>query len=109
MAQVSQILQDHGHDVILLQQNGLSFTLGCSQLRENKSYTQVYLRTKFAGHLSGSVGWVSNFGSGHDLMLHDTTQCSHFLGRTDIMGSLKNESFDLVVVDAIGSLHFPGC
>lgn len=41
---------------------------------------------------------------GHEAL--PATQCSHLLGRTDITGSLKNESFDPVVVDAIGRCTF---
>uniref|UniRef100_A0A2K6GML1 UDP-glucuronosyltransferase n=1 Tax=Propithecus coquereli TaxID=379532 RepID=A0A2K6GML1_PROCO len=33
-------------------------------------------------------------------------QCSHLLSRSDIMDSLKNENFDLVIVDSFDYCHF---
>ena len=30
-------------------------------------FTPKQIKKKFSGHLGGSVGWASDFGSGHDL------------------------------------------
>ena len=33
----------------------------------NKEKAKNFLKSQIQGRLRGSVGWVSNFGSGHDL------------------------------------------
>ncbi|XP_035876105.1 UDP-glucuronosyltransferase 3A1-like [Phyllostomus discolor] len=106
MDRVAQILQDHGHDVTVLQPSGLSFTSGFEvekryrvvlwfppedYTQEYKKYIDFFLHESLHGR--DSFTYLVKFMGMH------ATWCSHLLRSTDTMGLLKNESFDLVVVD----------
>ena len=43
-------------------------------------YGAFFQGSKHLGHLGGSVDWVSNFGSGHDLMVCEFEPCVRLCG-----------------------------
>ncbi|XP_047722903.1 UDP-glucuronosyltransferase 3A1-like isoform X4 [Prionailurus viverrinus] len=101
---VSQILQDHGHNVTMLHQRGNSF------ISEKEISYQVIpwlppedcnkgLKNNFDFFIEESLGGRYTFGKFLKFMEQVGLQCSHFLRRSDIMDSLKNENFDLVIVE----------
>ncbi|XP_036919069.1 UDP-glucuronosyltransferase 3A1-like isoform X1 [Sturnira hondurensis] len=113
MDRVSQTLQDHGHDVTFLQSSELSFTSG---FKVEKKYQVVVWSPPedYNQEYKKYVDFFLNEGlQGRDLLtnllkfmkLH-AMQCSHLLRSTDIMGALKNASFDLVVIDGSDSGAF---
>ncbi|KAM5330980.1 UDP-glucuronosyltransferase 3A1-like [Glossophaga mutica] len=113
MDRVAQTLQDHGHDVTLLQPNGLHFTSGFKV--EKKYQTVVWFppedyNQEYKKHIHFFLNESSqerySFTNLLKFMKLHATQCSHLLRRTDIMDPLKNESFDLVVVDGSDSGAF---
>ncbi|XP_012662507.1 UDP-glucuronosyltransferase 3A2 [Otolemur garnettii] len=75
MDRVSQILQDHGHNVTMLNKRGNSLMSG---IFEN------LLKVK------EQLGF----------------QCSHLLSRRDIMDSLENENFELVIIESFDYCPF---
>ncbi|GAB5567324.1 UDP-glucuronosyltransferase 3A1 isoform X2 [Prionailurus iriomotensis] len=104
--QVSQILQAHGHNVTMLHQRGNSFI---SDFKEKEISYQVIpwlppedcnkgLKNNFDFFIEESLGGRYIFGKFLKFMEQVGLQCSHFL-RSDIMDSLKNENFDLVIVE----------
>ncbi|XP_016079995.1 PREDICTED: UDP-glucuronosyltransferase 3A2-like [Miniopterus natalensis] len=113
MDRASQILQDHGHNVTFLQHNEFHVVSG---FKKEKTYQSVLwtppgdYHQEFKKNLEFCI--KEAFLGRRPVMnllklvkLH-ATQCSHLLRRTDIMGPLKNESFDLVVVDGTDSCTF---
>ncbi|XP_045042157.2 UDP-glucuronosyltransferase 3A2 isoform X2 [Desmodus rotundus] len=106
MDRVARILQDHGHDVTFLQPSGLHFISGFKVEKKyqtvlwfpSEDYKQEYKKYIDFFLNEGLLGRDSFANLLKFMKLH-ATQCSHLLRSTDIMGPLKNESFDLVVVD----------
>ncbi|KAB0369718.1 hypothetical protein FD755_018711 [Muntiacus reevesi] len=99
MHRVSQILQDHGHNVTLLSNRGrslasvyVSFFLLQLDFFEDWFYTHTHVKYE-------SENFVN-------LMEILGTRCSYLLRRCDIMDSLKNENFNLIVVDAFDFCSF---
>ncbi|XP_070267518.1 UDP-glucuronosyltransferase 3A2-like isoform X2 [Myotis yumanensis] len=113
MDRVSQILQDHGHDVSFLQQSDLHFPSG---FKREKTYQTVYwsppedFKEEFKKNLDfftkEALLGRNPLTNLLNIMKLFATQCSDLLRRTDLMGSLKNESFDLVVVDGLDLCTF---
>ncbi|XP_023610770.1 UDP-glucuronosyltransferase 3A2 isoform X2 [Myotis lucifugus] len=113
MDRVSQILQDHGHDVSFLQQSDLHFPSG---FKREKTYQTVYwsppddFKEEFKKNLDfftkEALLGRNPLTNLLNIMKLFATQCSDLLRRTDLMGSLKNESFDLVVVDGLDLCAF---
>ncbi|XP_054439992.1 UDP-glucuronosyltransferase 3A1-like isoform X2 [Pteronotus mesoamericanus] len=66
--------------------------------QEFKKYIDFFLKESFLGR--------NSFTSFLKLIKLLATQCGHLLRRTDIIGPLKNESFDLLVVDGTDSCAF---
>ncbi|XP_037654895.1 UDP-glucuronosyltransferase 3A2-like [Choloepus didactylus] len=106
MDRVSQILQDHGHDVTLLYQGG---SLYSDFKGEEKSYQMItwhppeYYRKEFMKHLNlfleEALHGRLTFEDFLNFMGQLGSQCNVFLRRKDIIDSLKNENFDLVIVE----------
>ncbi|XP_054570300.1 UDP-glucuronosyltransferase 3A2-like [Eptesicus fuscus] len=113
MDRVSQVLQDHGHDVSFLQQSDLHFPPG---FKREKTYQTVYwsppeeFKQEFKKNLDfftkEALLGRSPLTNLLEIMKLFATQCSDLLRRTDIMGPLKNGSFDLVVVDGLDLCAF---
>ncbi|XP_007951418.1 UDP-glucuronosyltransferase 3A2-like [Orycteropus afer afer] len=107
MDQVSQILQDHGHNVTLFQQEGLSLIPDLKE--EKKTYQVIHwlppedYRKEFMKHFNSFVEEVlhgrETFEKFLKLMEKFGIQCSHLLRRRDIMDSLKNENFELLIIE----------
>ncbi|XP_058163728.1 UDP-glucuronosyltransferase 3A2 isoform X2 [Dasypus novemcinctus] len=113
MDRISQILQDHGHDVTMLKQDAL---LMSEFKEEEKSYHIIHwnLPEDFKKE------FMKYFNFFMEEALHDRltfehflkfmgqlgTQCNHFLRRKDILESLKNENFDLVVAETFDCCSF---
>ncbi|XP_006074944.3 UDP-glucuronosyltransferase 3A1 isoform X1 [Bubalus bubalis] len=107
MNQISQILQDHGHNVTMLLQKGNLLLPGFKE--EEKSYKvfnwflpedcneefkrsfHSFMEKTFVGRCK-----FEHFLNIMELLGH---HCSHLLRRKDVMNSLKNENFDLVIVE----------
>ncbi|CAM9637432.1 unnamed protein product [Rangifer tarandus platyrhynchus] len=107
MNQIAQILQDHGHNVTMLLQRGNLFLPGFKE--EEKSYKvfnwflpedcneefnrsfHSFMEKTFVGRCR-----FEHFLNIMELLGH---HCSHLLRRNDVMNSLKNENFDLVIVE----------
>ncbi|XP_004698415.1 UDP-glucuronosyltransferase 3A2 [Echinops telfairi] len=107
MDQVSQILQDHGHNVTMLQQDGISLISDFK--KGNKPYQviswlppenyQEEFMNYFNFFVEEAFNGRSTFEDYLKLIESLATQCTHLLRRKDITDSLKNENFDLVVVE----------
>ncbi|KAM9694880.1 LOW QUALITY PROTEIN: UDP-glucuronosyltransferase 3A2-like [Trichechus inunguis] len=105
MDQVSRILQDHGHNVTLFQQEGLSLL---SDFKEEKTYQVISwlppegfrkeFMKSFNFFVEEALHGRETFEQFLKLMELLGIQCSHLLRRRDIVDSLKNENFKLVVV-----------
>ncbi|XP_027953870.1 UDP-glucuronosyltransferase 3A1-like isoform X1 [Eumetopias jubatus] len=111
--QVSQILQDHGHNVTILLYGGdylipsikkkenayqvISWLLSEEHEKELKKYFDLFMTEVLHGREA-----FDNFVK---LMEQLGIQCSDLL-RSDIMDSLKNENFDLVFVEAFDFCSF---
>ncbi|XP_039106455.1 UDP-glucuronosyltransferase 3A1-like isoform X3 [Hyaena hyaena] len=104
---VSQILQDHGHNVTMLQQRGNSLI---PDFKGKETSYQVIpwlppedynkeLKNNIEFFLEEALVDRNTFGNFLKLMEVLALQCSHFLRRSDIMDSLKKENFDLVIVE----------
>ncbi|XP_004422788.1 PREDICTED: UDP-glucuronosyltransferase 3A1 [Ceratotherium simum simum] len=107
MDRVTQILQDHGHNVTMLLHRANLLTSGFKE--EEKSYQVIpwllpedhykefmkffdfFMKEALAGRDK-----FENFLKAMELM---GLQCSHLLKRNDIIASLKDENFDLIFVD----------
>lgn len=113
MDRVSQILQDHGHEVSFLQQSDLSFPPG---FKREKTYQTVHWSPPedFKQEFKKNLDFFTKEALlGRDLhanllkiMQLYATQCSALLRRPDLMGRLRNASFDLVVVDGVDLCAF---
>ena len=53
------------------QNHDLSWSGMLNQLSHPGTPERVYFKSSGEGRLDGSVGWVSNFGSDHDLTVHE--------------------------------------
>ncbi|XP_030187209.1 UDP-glucuronosyltransferase 3A1-like [Lynx canadensis] len=109
---VSQILQDHGHNVTMLLYGGdylilkkkentyqvISWLLPEDHEKELKEHFDSYMKEALHGREA--------FGTFVKLMEQLGIQCSDLLRRSDIMDSLKNENFDLVFVEAFDFCSF---
>ncbi|MXQ95373.1 hypothetical protein E5288_WYG013189 [Bos mutus] len=114
MHRVSQILQDHGHNVTMLSNRGRSLA---SDLEKEEHSFQVIswhspgdLENEIRKHLDLFVTEAlhNRKKSEHFVNLMEIlgTRCSYLLRRRDIMDSLKNENFNLIVVDAFDFCSF---
>nr|XP_058163755.1 UDP-glucuronosyltransferase 3A1-like isoform X2 [Dasypus novemcinctus] len=111
MDRISQILQDHGHDVTMLQQDAISVLSV-----EEKTYQlinwdppedskQEFEKT-FGFLIEDTLHDRITFESYLKVMKQLGIQCTHFLRRKDILESLKNENFDLVIVETLNYCSF---
>nr|XP_006199747.1 UDP-glucuronosyltransferase 3A1 [Vicugna pacos] len=113
LEQVSQILQDHGHNVTMLVNTGpildpdlkkkgksfqvISWFLSEDDVNELRKHFEFFVTEALHGR-EALVNLVR-------IMEHLGTRCSYLL-RSDIMDSLKNENFDLMVVEAFDFCSF---
>ncbi|XP_052515230.1 UDP-glucuronosyltransferase 3A1-like [Budorcas taxicolor] len=114
MQRVSQILQDHGHNVTMLSNRGRSLA---SDLEKEEHSFQV-ISWHSSGDLENEVrkrldlfvteALHNRKESEHFVNLMEIlgTRCSYLLRRRDIMDSLKNENFDLIFVDTFDFCSF---
>uniref|UniRef100_A0A452ER65 UDP-glucuronosyltransferase n=1 Tax=Capra hircus TaxID=9925 RepID=A0A452ER65_CAPHI len=106
MQRVSQILQDHGHNVTVLSHRGRNLekeehsfqVINYPKYCEIKTFSE-YLLLIFFSYRKESEHFVN-------LMEILGTRCSYLLRRRDIMDSLKNENFDLIFVDTFDLCSF---
>ncbi|XP_004623494.1 UDP-glucuronosyltransferase 3A1 [Octodon degus] len=106
MDKVSSILQDHGHQVTKL----LNKEATIPDLKEEEKPYKVIdwvLPEKNRNEILKHIHSLVEVLDGRDvfdvilkLWEHMGTSCSYLLHRDDIMNSLRNESFDLVFLDA---------
>ncbi|XP_062067694.1 UDP-glucuronosyltransferase 3A2 [Lepus europaeus] len=104
---VSQILQDHGHNVTMLQQRGNSLMSDFKE--EPKSYQVITwlppqdhrkeFKKCFDFFMEEALHGRGSFENFLKLMEQLGFQCSHLLRRRDIVESLKSENFDLVIIE----------
>nr|XP_020145654.1 UDP-glucuronosyltransferase 3A2-like isoform X2 [Microcebus murinus] len=114
MDRVSEILQDHGHHVTMLRQGGSSIIPDFKE--EEKSYQVIswlmpedYQKefNKFLSfYVTEAFNYRETFQTFLKIMEELGFQCSHLLSKTEIMDSLKNENFDLVIVESFDYCHF---
>ncbi|XP_012591883.2 UDP-glucuronosyltransferase 3A2-like isoform X1 [Microcebus murinus] len=114
MDRVSEILQDHGHNVTMLHQRGDSFISDFKE--EEKSYQvmrwflpedhQKELNKRFNFFIEEAFNGRGIYENFLKFIEQFGFQCSHLLSRRDIMDSLKNENFNLVIVDGFDYCHF---
>ncbi|XP_057565381.1 UDP-glucuronosyltransferase 3A2 isoform X2 [Hippopotamus amphibius kiboko] len=114
MNRVTQILQDHVHNVTMLLQSGNLFLPGFKE--EEKSYKVInwFLPEDFNKEFKKSFHFImeetfkgrSTFDHLLIVLEHLGLQCSDLLRRNDIMNSLKNENFDLVIVETFDYCPF---
>ncbi|KAK2492972.1 hypothetical protein MC885_017736 [Smutsia gigantea] len=109
---VSQILQDHGHNITMLRYRGnilipekkektyqaISWHLPEDHEKEIKKCLNFFVTEALHGR-EAHENYVK-------LMEQLGTRCSHLLRRSDIMHSLTNENFDLVFVEAFDFCSF---
>ncbi|XP_017655822.1 UDP-glucuronosyltransferase 3A2 isoform X2 [Nannospalax galili] len=114
MDRVSQILQDHGHNVTMFHQGVNTLISGFKE--EEKSYKfikwippedfQKEFNKYFDFFLEEALarrGTFEKFLKSVELL---GFQCSHLLHRKDILDSLRNENFDLLVVETFDYCPF---
>ncbi|XP_048965311.1 UDP-glucuronosyltransferase 3A1-like isoform X2 [Canis lupus dingo] len=107
MDQVSQILQDHHHNVIMLHQKGNSLITDFTEKETSYQVIPWFPPEDYNKRLKEYVDYFieealngrHTFGKFLDFMKLLGLQCSHFLRRKDIMDILKNENFDLVIIE----------
>ncbi|XP_014637072.1 PREDICTED: UDP-glucuronosyltransferase 3A1-like [Ceratotherium simum simum] len=114
MDQVTQILQDHAHNVTMLLQIANLLITGFKE--EEKSYQVLTwlppedynkeFKNYFDFFMEEVLADRDTFESFLKLMELLGLQCSHLLRRSDIMHSLKNENFDLVIVESFDFCPF---
>ncbi|XP_075864084.1 UDP-glucuronosyltransferase 3A2-like isoform X1 [Microcebus murinus] len=114
MDRVSEILQDHGHHVTMLRQGGSSIIPDFKE--EEKSYQVIswlmpedYQKefNKFLSfYVTEAFNYRETFQTFLKIMEELGFQCSHLLSKREIMDSLKNENFDLVIVESFDYCHF---
>ncbi|XP_075864086.1 UDP-glucuronosyltransferase 3A2-like isoform X2 [Microcebus murinus] len=114
MGRVAEILQDHGHHVTMLRQGGNSLISDFKE--EEKSYQVISwfppedYQKEFekVSSLFVEEGYNERKMFQNYLKLVEQLgfQCSHLLNRRDIMDSLKNKNFDLVIVESFDYCHF---
>ncbi|XP_008510337.1 UDP-glucuronosyltransferase 3A1-like [Equus przewalskii] len=114
MDRVSQILQDHGHNVTMLLQRANLLIPGFKE--EEKSYQVITwlppedynkeFMNFFDSFMKDALDGRDSFADFLKLMELLSLQCSHLLKRNDIMDSLKNENFDLVIVESFDFCPF---
>ncbi|XP_058419471.1 UDP-glucuronosyltransferase 3A1-like isoform X1 [Diceros bicornis minor] len=107
MDRVSQILQDHGHNVTMLLQSADLWISGIKE--EEKSYQVItwlppedhnkvfYNYLDF--HKEEALADRDKFENFLKFMELLGLQCSHLLKRNDILDSLKSENFDLIILE----------
>ncbi|KAG8512674.1 UDP-glucuronosyltransferase 3A1 [Galemys pyrenaicus] len=113
MDRVSQILQDHGHNVTMLlhahnlvtgSQNRkvsyqeISWTATEDFEKELTKFLDFFFKEAFLGR--------DTFENLMSLMEPLGERCNHLLKRRDIMDHLKNENFDLIFVDGVDFCSF---
>ncbi|XP_006876608.1 PREDICTED: UDP-glucuronosyltransferase 3A2 [Chrysochloris asiatica] len=114
MDQVSQILQTHGHNVTLFQQQGLSLI---SDFKEEKKPYQVIkwlppetfkeeFTKRFDLLVEEALHGRGTFEHFLKFMEQLGIQCSHLLRRKDIIDSLKDENFELLVLESFDYCPF---
>ncbi|ELW53492.1 UDP-glucuronosyltransferase 3A2 [Tupaia chinensis] len=107
MDRVSQILQDHGHNVSMLLRRGNSLI---SDFKEGqKSYeviswfppedNQKEFNKCFDFFMEEALNGRARFEHLIKFLEQFASQCSQLLKRRDIMDSLKNQDFDMVIVE----------
>ncbi|EHH26448.1 UDP-glucuronosyltransferase 3A2 [Macaca mulatta] len=114
MDRVSQILQDHGHNITMLNHKRGPFMPDFK--KEEKSYQviswlapedhQREFKKSFDFFLEETLGGRGNFENLLKVLEYLALQCHHFLRRKDIMDSLKNENFDMVIVETFDYCPF---
>ncbi|XP_072807286.1 UDP-glucuronosyltransferase 3A2 isoform X1 [Vicugna pacos] len=114
MDRISQILQDHGHNVTMFLQRGNLLLSGFKE--GEKSYNVINwllpedfnkeFKKSFDFFMEETLGGRSTFEHYFNILEQLGLQCSHLLRRHDIMNSLKNENFDLVVVETFDYCPF---
>ncbi|XP_052599721.1 UDP-glucuronosyltransferase 3A2-like [Peromyscus californicus insignis] len=109
MNRVSQILQDHGHNVTSLlnekrappppdfKEKKISYQVINWHLSEDKQKEIDNRRQLLAEEL---VHYRSTHHTNIKIFEHYVDLCSHLLSRKDIMDSLRNKNFDLLFLDA---------
>ncbi|XP_046929921.1 UDP-glucuronosyltransferase 3A1-like isoform X1 [Lynx rufus] len=111
---VSQILQDHGHNVTMLLYGG-DYLIPMFKKKENAYQViswllpedhEKELKEHFDSYMKEALHGREAFGTFVKLMEQLGIQCSDLLRRSDIMDSLKNENFDLVFVEAFDFCSF---
>ncbi|KAL4684021.1 hypothetical protein H8959_021715 [Pygathrix nigripes] len=111
---VSQILQEHGHNVTMLPQ---SENLLIPDIKEEEKSYQVIrwflpedyqkrMTKHFNSYIETALDGRDEFEGILKLMEIFGIQCHYLLSRKDIMDSLKNENFDLVFVEAFDFCSF---
>ncbi|XP_039104203.1 UDP-glucuronosyltransferase 3A2-like isoform X2 [Hyaena hyaena] len=111
---VSQILQDHGHNVTMLLYGG-DYLIPSIKKKENAYQViswllpedhEKELKKHFDFYMKEALHGREAFDTFVKLMEQLGIQCSDLLRRSDIMDSLKNENFDLVFVEAFDFCSF---
>nr|XP_010975899.2 UDP-glucuronosyltransferase 3A1-like [Camelus dromedarius] len=113
LERVSQILQDHGHNVTMLVNTGP--ILDPDLKKKGKSFQVISwflseddvneLRKRFHFFVTEALHGREALVNLVRIIEHLGTRCSYLL-RSDIMDSLKNENFDLMVVEAFDFCSF---
>ncbi|XP_028917107.1 UDP-glucuronosyltransferase 3A2-like [Ornithorhynchus anatinus] len=115
MDEISQLLQEHGHEVRMLQQEGLTLIPGLKSKRSgtyqittwssSEDYKRKYLKD-FEDYQEDFLQGRNYFSRFLEFMGHLATQCSFILNNSDVLDFLKNQKLDLLVLDAFDPCTF---
>ncbi|XP_006902419.1 PREDICTED: UDP-glucuronosyltransferase 3A2, partial [Elephantulus edwardii] len=107
MDHVSRILQDHGHNVTMVKQEGLSLLSDYKEEKKTYQLLKWFLHEDFKKKyteyfnffIEESLHGRATFEIFLKFIEHLATQCSHLLRSRDMIDHLTKENFDLIVIE----------
>ncbi|XP_036860333.2 UDP-glucuronosyltransferase 3A1-like isoform X1 [Manis javanica] len=111
---VSQILQDHGHNVTMLHFGRQFMNLKLEMKKTSYQVISWHVHEDHEKDMKKYLDFIMTEAlqsrEAHENLVKAMeqlgTRCSHLLKRSDIMHSLKNENFDLVFVEVLDFCSF---
>ncbi|XP_030048896.1 UDP-glucuronosyltransferase 3A2 [Microcaecilia unicolor] len=114
--EISRVLHERGHEVRLLMPKDSTLITGADDSKESKDY-QVTMWSAGDEIMKKYKAWFlelqKEFLKGRfttddymEFMRHLAVQCDSILSQSDILNSLRNEKFDIAVIDAFNPCTF---
>nr|XP_033788724.1 UDP-glucuronosyltransferase 3A1-like [Geotrypetes seraphini] len=113
--EISRVLHERGHEVRLLMQKDSALITGTDLNKESKDYQITMLSEN--EYVKEFNKWFLEMqkeflkgrytsGTYIELMHHLAVQCDSILNQSDILNSLRNEKFDIAIIDAFNPCTF---